>query len=171
MLLTRVFRQNIFNQHYKPKYTGRKPEKEIVKWLSLEELNEEIRKRKICSEVLRKLFFIKEVYKGALFLRRQKRWGLAKSQATALWNEKGLEGLKPNYGGGRPSELSQKDEKAKELNIVLIYLPPCSPDLNPIEQIWRAIKRVLFPPLLIKTLEDLKEVISSSFYQLTQKLC
>ncbi len=35
--------------------------------------------------------------------------------------------------------------KAKELNIVLIYLPPYSPDLNPIEQIWRAIKRVLSP--------------------------
>jgi len=26
-------------------------------------------------------------------------------------------------------------------NIHLVYLPPYSPDLNPIEQIWRAIKR------------------------------
>jgi len=42
---------------------GRKPEKEVVRWLTSEELNEEIRKRKICSEVLRKLFFIKELYK------------------------------------------------------------------------------------------------------------
>ncbi|MHC1587152.1 MAG: hypothetical protein ACXQTX_01495 [Candidatus Syntropharchaeia archaeon] len=34
---------------------GRKPEKEVVKWLTLEELNEEICRRKISSELLRKL--------------------------------------------------------------------------------------------------------------------
>ena len=44
---------------------GRKPEKEAVKWLTLEELNEEIRSRKVCAEAPRKLFFIKELYKGA----------------------------------------------------------------------------------------------------------
>ena len=59
-------------------------------------------------------------------------------------------------------------KKAKELGMVLVYLPPYSPDLNPIEQIWRGIKRVL-SPLLIKTLEELKEVISDSFYKLTRK--
>ena len=30
---------------------------------------------------------------------------------------------------------------AKILNISLIYLPPYSPHLNPIEQIWRILKR------------------------------
>ena len=30
---------------------------------------------------------------------------------------------------------------AKLLNITLIYLPPYSPHLNPIEQIWRILKR------------------------------
>ena len=30
---------------------------------------------------------------------------------------------------------------ALHLNIELIYLPPYSPHLNPIEQIWRQIKR------------------------------
>ncbi len=34
-------------------------------------------------------------------------------------------------------------QKAKDLNIYLVYLPPYSPDLNPIEQIWRSIKRVI----------------------------
>ncbi|MHC1567562.1 MAG: transposase [Candidatus Syntropharchaeia archaeon] len=53
--------------------------------------------------------------------------------------------------------------------MTLVYMPPYSPDLNPIEQIWRAIKRVL-SPLLIKTLDKLKEVISSSFYGLTQRI-
>ncbi len=59
--------------------------------------------------------------------------------------------------------------KAEELNISLVYPPPYSPDLNPIEQVCRAIKRVL-SPLLIKTLEELKEVISDSFYKLTQRI-
>ncbi|MHC1587923.1 MAG: transposase [Candidatus Syntropharchaeia archaeon] len=57
--------------------------------------------------------------------------------------------------------------KAKKLNMVLV--PPYSPDLNPIEQIWRIIKRVL-SPLFIKTLDELKKVISSSFYELTQRI-
>ncbi|WP_086975715.1 IS630 family transposase [Archaeoglobus fulgidus] len=322
---------------------GRKPEKEVVRWLTLEELNEEIRKRKICSEVLRKLFFIKELYKGATVPQAAKEVGVSKVIGYVWlerWNKQGLEGLKPNYGGGRPSELSdeQKEElksilkerdnwttkevrelikenfgveyslrhvsrllksfgmkyakpyqkdyrrpenaeeslkkleelevdlesciigfldetspqlnantqrlwsfnkpsvkknttkmrantfgfyaingesvvdfkenskkesvceflekireknpdkiiiivldnfrshwarktrrKAKKLNMVLVYLPPYSPDLNPIEQIWRVIKRVL-SPLFIKTLEELKEVISNSFYQLTQRM-
>jgi len=26
------------------------------------------------------------------------------------WNKQGLEGLKPNYGGGRPSELSEEQK-------------------------------------------------------------
>ena len=59
--------------------------------------------------------------------------------------------------------------KAEKLNIVLVHLPPYSPDLNPIEQIWRAIKRVQ-SPLFVKTLDELKEVISSSFCELTQRI-
>lgn len=31
--------------------------------------------------------------------------------------------------------------KAEELDIRLAYLPPYSPDLNPIEQVWRCLKR------------------------------
>jgi len=59
--------------------------------------------------------------------------------------------------------------EAKKLNVIPVFLPPYSPDLNPIEQIWRIIKRVL-SPLFIKTLEELKEVISKSFYELTQRI-
>jgi len=44
---------------------GRRPEREVVRWLTLEELSEEIRSREVCAEVLRKLFFVKELYKGA----------------------------------------------------------------------------------------------------------
>ena len=69
----------------------------------------------------------------------------------------------------RSHHAGKTRRKAKKLNMVLVYLPPYSPDLNPIEQIWRAIKRVL-SPIFIKTLEELKEVISNSFHQLTQRM-
>jgi len=93
---------------------GRKPEKEVVKWLTAEELNDEIRKRKICTEILRKLFFIKELYKGVPVPQAAKEVGVSKVIGYIWldnWNEKGIEGLKPNYGGGRPSELSQEQKE------------------------------------------------------------
>jgi len=31
--------------------------------------------------------------------------------------------------------------KARELKIKLVFLPPYSPDLNPVEFIWKSIKR------------------------------
>jgi len=99
---------------------GRRPEKEVVKWLTLEELNEEIRSRKVCAEVLRKLFFIKELYKGATVPKAAKEVGVSKVigyVGLENWNEKGLEGLKPNYGGGRPSELTE--EQKEELKKIL----------------------------------------------------
>jgi len=99
---------------------GRKPEKEVVGWLTLEELNEEIRSRKVCAEVLRRLFFIKELYKGANVPQAAKEVGVSKVIGYVwleTWNKQGLEGLKPNYGWGRPSELS--DEQKEELKSIL----------------------------------------------------
>lgn len=49
-------------------------------------------------------------------------------------------------------------EKAKELGIYLIYLPPYPPDLNPIEFIWKSVKRVISLKL-IKRIDELKAVI------------
>ena len=99
---------------------GRKPEKEVVKWLTLEELSEEIRSRKVCAEVLRKLFFVKGLYKGATVPHAAKEVGVSKVIGYVwleTWNKQGLEGLKPNYEGGRPSELS--DEQKEELKVIL----------------------------------------------------
>jgi transposase len=31
--------------------------------------------------------------------------------------------------------------KARELGIILVFLPPYSPDLNPVEYVWKTIKR------------------------------
>lgn len=58
-------------------------------------------------------------------------------------------------------------EVADNLGIVLIFLPPYSPDLNPIEFIWKSIKREI-SPLLIETIEQLKCVIRDMFNRLSK---
>ena len=60
-------------------------------------------------------------------------------------------------------------EKAKQLNIELIYLPPYSPDLNPIEYLWKSIKRIIS----ISEIEDKEELIKTvrdGFFSLTASL-
>jgi len=43
-----------------------------------------------------------------------------------------------------PSHKAKETERyAKSLDIILVFLPPHSPDLNPIEQIWRCIRKRL----------------------------
>lgn len=53
-------------------------------------------------------------------------------------------------------------KKAEELNIRLVFLPPYSPDLNPIEFLWKSIKRVV-SRTLIASEWHLKRVIESAF--------
>ena len=60
-------------------------------------------------------------------------------------------------------------ETAKKLNIDLIFLPPYSPHLNPIEYIWKSIKREL-SPIFIKKLEQLKDLIEKHFKYRSQFL-
>ncbi len=59
--------------------------------------------------------------------------------------------------------------KAEELDERLVFLPPYSPDLNPIEFIWRSVKRVI-SPLFIKSRDDLTEIIRKSFARFSKSL-
>jgi putative transposase len=59
--------------------------------------------------------------------------------------------------------------KAKELNIELIYLPPYSPDLNPIEYLWKSIKRIISISEIENKLE-LIEIVRNSFFSLAGNL-
>jgi putative transposase len=56
-------------------------------------------------------------------------------------------------------------EKAEEWDIYLVYLPPYSPDLNPIEYIWRSIKRVLSLAFVesLGEIKRIKEIPGTSF--------
>ena len=60
-------------------------------------------------------------------------------------------------------------ETAKKLNIDLIFLPAYSPHLNPIEYIWKTIKREI-SPLFIKKQEQLQKLIEKHFKNSTQSL-
>lgn len=60
-------------------------------------------------------------------------------------------------------------EFANSLNIDLIFLPPYSPDLNPIEFIWKSIKRVLSTSL-IGSLEHMRYIVAKAFYDFSKSL-
>jgi len=53
-------------------------------------------------------------------------------------------------------------------NIHLVHLPPYSPDLNPIEQIWRAIKREV-SAIFVRDYEHLTATIARTFEKLAMK--
>jgi transposase len=69
-----------------------------------------------------------------------------------------------------PTHKAKKvKEKANNSKIELIYLPTYSPDLNPIEYIWKSIKRLIS----IKKIENKSELVAlvnDSFMGLTAHL-
>ncbi|MES2214498.1 MAG: IS630 family transposase, partial [Pseudomonadota bacterium] len=44
-------------------------------------------------------------------------------------------------------------------NIILVYLPAYSPELNPIERLWLYIKRAIIRNRVYKTIEDLEDAV------------
>ncbi len=64
--------------------------------------------------------------------------------------------------------VSHKAELVKEtafrLGIYLVYLPKYSPKLNPIEYIWKSIKRIV-SVVFIENLKHLIDVIERAFYR------
>jgi len=69
----------------------------------------------------------------------------------------------------RTHHAKKVKEEAEKLNIVLVYLPPYSPDLNPIENVWKSVKRVVSEKSPLNV-EELKEVIVKAFKKLTESL-
>ena len=59
--------------------------------------------------------------------------------------------------------------QAERLDIALVYLPPYSPDLNPIKYIWKSVKRVI-SDRFVKNLEEMKMVIARSFLEFSTRL-
>ena len=58
---------------------------------------------------------------------------------------------------------------AENNRIKLVYLPPYSPDLNPIEFIWKSIKRIISAAFVVD-LDHMKEIIRHSFKEFSSKI-
>lgn len=57
---------------------------------------------------------------------------------------------------------------AEDHGINLIYLPPYSPDLNPIEFIWKSIKREVSCEF-IRDVDHMKNLIRDNFYRFSAR--
>ena len=60
-------------------------------------------------------------------------------------------------------------QKAEEFGIRLTYLPPYLPDLNPIEQVWRCLKREL-STAAFRTETEFRTIIEKTYKQLSTRL-
>jgi putative transposase len=59
--------------------------------------------------------------------------------------------------------------KARVLNIKLVFLPPYSPDLNPIEFIWKSIKKTIsITP--VENTSELVDLVKSTFINITKRI-
>ena len=62
----------------------------------------------------------------------------------------------------RSHHAEKTREYAEHNKIDLVFLPPYSPDLNPIEFIWKSIKRII-SRTFIQDLDHLKQIILDAF--------
>jgi putative transposase len=99
---------------------GRKRVYEIVKHLPAEELDKRIKKLEKDTRILKRLYFIRHLYRGLSVEDAAELVGVTKATGYAWlkrWNSKGYDGLIPEFSGGRPSKLTeeQKEELRKML--------------------------------------------------------
>jgi len=64
--------------------------------------------------------------------------------------------------------------KSKDLevpeNIILHYLPPCTPEMNPIEQVWKEVRKDGFKNTLFRTLNSVIDKLEVSLMNLTNEV-
>ena len=62
-----------------------------------------------------------------------------------------------------PHRNTKFKKACKLLNIILVHLPPYSPQLNPIEQVWKSIKRITYTTF-VETKEELIKLFKKEYY-------
>ena len=97
-------------------YAMRDRLKEIKRHLSPEELDEAINQAQQADEprLVRRLTCIKNLYAGDTLGEAAWRVGVdtsAVSRWTDDWNDHGVDGLRPSFGGGRPPKLSETQQQ------------------------------------------------------------
>jgi putative transposase len=94
-------------------------------------------------------------------------------QCNTAWTNEFLKVLSDMYktdyillGTDNASWHKSKDLKIPD-NIILYYLPAYTPETNPIEQIWKEVRKDDFKNTLFHTLNDVIEKLSTSLMSLT----
>lgn len=92
------------------------PSKDVARHLSESELDDRIDAAQSAEEprLVRRLCLIKNLYLGDSVTEAGNR--VAVSQPTASrwvdrWNESGVDGLRPDFGGGRPPKLTEEEQE------------------------------------------------------------
>lgn len=99
---------------------GRKQEKEIIKHVTLEELNKIIEKEEKSVRVLERLYFVKFIYKGDTIKEACQKVNISEPTGYSWldsWNKQGYKGLVPNFSGGPKPKVG--DAEREELKRML----------------------------------------------------
>ena len=98
---------------------GRKKEKEIIKHVTLDDLNRKIKKGEKSVRVLERLYFLRFLYKGDTIKEACEKVNITEPTGYSwldLWNNKGYSGLVPNFSGGPKPKLGEAErEKLKQM--------------------------------------------------------
>lgn len=79
-----------------------------------------------------------------------------------LENEKEIVFILDNY---KPHHNPEFKKFCEILKIKLIYLPAYTPQYNPIEQVWKSIKRIIYDPT-ISTKNEIIKIFKEEFYKI-----
>ncbi len=99
---------------------GRRKEKEVVRHMTLEELNDRIKRGENTVRRLERLYFIRFLYKGDSIKQACERVNISEPTGYSWlksWNESVIEGITPHFSGGPKPKLSEAD--LKELRRIL----------------------------------------------------
>ncbi|GAA5819268.1 MAG: IS630 family transposase [Methanobrevibacter sp. CfCl-M3] len=98
---------------------ARKATMRIKKHMTVEKLKKQISRLEMDVRILNRLHFINDIYHGMTVPQASAKAGIDKVTGYSWlkrWNNKGYDGLKPDYGIGRPSKISnEQKQKMKEL--------------------------------------------------------
>lgn len=61
-------------------------------------------------------------------------------------------------------------QAARRMNIFLVQLPVYAPDLNPIERLWKSIKKKISAKGFIADRDELFEIVKDNFYKLESRI-
>jgi putative transposase len=99
---------------------GRKQEKEIIKHVTLDDLNKKIKKEEKSVRVLERLYFIKFLYKGDKIKEACEKVNITEPTGYSWldsWNKKGYSGLVPNFSGGPKPKLGDAEREELKQNL------------------------------------------------------